>query len=85
MTYIFGNWLKCLRNDQNMWEMTQICGKWLKYVGKRLNYLTNILKMWKMTQRFGKWPKYLGNSLDTWGTAEVFENRLNYVGNGLRI
>ena len=22
MTYIFGNWLKCLRNDQNMWEMT---------------------------------------------------------------
>ena len=34
MTYIFGNWLKCLRNDQNMWEMTQICGKWLKYVVK---------------------------------------------------
>ena len=29
-----------------------------------------------MTQRFGKWPKYLGNGLDTWGTAEVFENRL---------
>ena len=25
MTYIFGNWLKCLRNDKNMWEMTQIC------------------------------------------------------------
>ena len=22
MTYIFGNWLKCLRNGQNMWEMT---------------------------------------------------------------
>ena len=22
MTYIFLNWLKCLRNDQNMWEMT---------------------------------------------------------------
>ena len=30
-----------------------------------------------MTQRFLKWPKYLGNGLDTWGTAEVFENRLN--------
>ena len=45
MTYIFGNWLKCLRNGQNMWEMTQICGKWLKYVGKLLNYLTNGLKM----------------------------------------
>ena len=38
-----------------------------------------------MTQRFGKWPKYLGNGLDTWGTAEVFQKRLYYVGNGLRI
>ena len=65
--------------------MTQICGKWLKYVWKSLNYLTNGLKMWKMTQRFGKWPKYLGNGLGTWGTAEVFEKRINYVGNCLRI
>ena len=65
--------------------MTQICGKWLKYVWKWFNYLTNGLKMWKMTQRFGKWPKYLGNGLDTWDTALVFEKRLSYVGNGLRI
>ena len=49
--------------------MTQICGKWLKYVGKCFNYLTNGLKMWKMTQRFWKWPKYLRNGLDTWDTA----------------
>ena len=49
--------------------MTQMCGKWLKYVGKSLDYLTNGLKMWKMTQRFGRWKKYLGNGLDTWGTA----------------
>ena len=38
-----------------------------------------------MTQRFKKWPKYLGNGLDTWCTALVFEKRLNYLGNGLRI
>ena len=38
-----------------------------------------------MTQRFGKWPKYLGNGLDTLDTALVFEKRLSYVGNGLRI
>ena len=38
-----------------------------------------------MTQRFGKWPKYLGNGLDTWGTALVFENRLSYLGNGVKI
>ena len=68
-----------------MWEMTQICGKWFKYVGKFLNYLTNGLKMWKMTQRFGKWLKYLGNGLDTQDTALAFEERLYYVGNGLRI
>ena len=35
-----------------------------------------------MTQRFWEWPKYLGNGLDTWGTAEVFEKRLYYFGNG---
>ena len=62
--------------------MTQICGKFLKYVEKWLNYLTNGLKMWKMTQRLGKWPKYLGNGLDTWDTALVFEKRLYNVGNG---
>ena len=44
-----------------MWEMTWICGKWLKYVGKWLNYLTNGLIMWNVTWRFGKWPEYLGN------------------------
>ena len=59
--------------------MTQICGKWLKYVGKWLNYLTHGLKMFKMTQTFGKWPKYLGNGLNTWDTALVFEKQLYYV------
>ena len=38
-----------------------------------------------MTQRFRKWPKYLGNGLDTWDSSSVFEMRLYYVGNGLRI
>ena len=49
--------------------MTQICRKWLKYVGKWLNYMTNGLTMWEMPQRFGKWPKYFSNGLDTWDTA----------------
>ena len=38
-----------------------------------------------MTQKFGKWPKYFGNGLDGWDTVLVFEKRLYYVGNGLRI
>ena len=65
--------------------MTSVFGKWLKYVLNFLNYVINGLKMWKMTQRLGKWPKYLGNGLDTWGTSLVFEKRLYYVGNVLRI
>ena len=38
-----------------------------------------------MTQRFGKLAKYLENGLDTWDTPLIFEKRLYYVGNGLRI
>ena len=38
-----------------------------------------------MTQRFRKFPKYFGNGLDTWDRAKLFEKRLYYVGNGLRI
>ena len=46
--------------------MTQICGKWLKYVWKSLKYLTNGLNMWELTERFwemakifGKWLRYM--------------------------
>ena len=49
--------------------MTQIGGKWLKYLRTWLNCLTNGLKMSKITQIFGKFPKYLGNGLDTWDMA----------------
>ena len=52
-----------------MWEVTQICGNWLKYMGKLLIYWTNGLIMWKLTQRFGKFSKYLRNGLGTWDTA----------------
>ena len=38
-----------------------------------------------MTQRFDNSPKYLLNGLDTWDMALVFDKRLYYVGNGLRI
>ena len=54
--------------------MTQICGKWLKYLGKWFNYLTSGFKMWKMAQRFVKWPNYLGNGLDTWGKVKYLRN-----------
>ena len=44
-----------------MWEMTLICGKWLKYVGemtylfdKRLKNVENDLEIWEMAQIFGE-------------------------------
>ena len=39
-----------------MWEMDQICGKWLKY-------LTNCLNMWELTQRYWEMAKILGKWL----------------------
>ena len=42
-----------LTNGLNMWEMTYICGKGLKY-------LRNDYNMWEMTQSCGKWFKYVG-------------------------
>ena len=41
--------------------------------------MENDLEIWEMAKI------YLGNGLDAWDTAGVFENLLNYVGNGLRI
>ena len=43
-----------LTNGLNMWEMTYICSKGLKY-------FTNGLNMWEMTYIFGKGLKYLRN------------------------
>ena len=40
--------------------MTQICGKWLKYGGKRLNYLTNGLKIWEKNLEIWKMAKIFG-------------------------
>ena len=42
-----------------MWELTQRCGKWQKYLGNGKDIVG--------TYRLGKWLKYLGNGLDVWG------------------
>ena len=52
-----------------MWEMTQICLKWLKYVGKRqlfekgLKNVENDLEVWEIAKIFGKWLRYMGHGL----------------------
>ena len=69
MTYIFGNWLKCLRNGQNiwdvdLWEMAQICGEMTYIFG-------NWLKCLKMAKIFGKWLRSVGNGSNMWETAWI--------------
>ena len=41
MALLCWKWLKNLTNFLNMWEMSYICGKWLKHFGKWLKYLEN--------------------------------------------
>ena len=39
-----------LTNGLNMWEMTYIFGKGLKYLRKRLKYVGNDVELWEMAQ-----------------------------------
>ena len=71
MVQIHGARLQCLRNGFTMLEMAY-------EFDKRLKNVENDIEIWEMA-------KILGNGLDTWDTALVFEKRLYYVGNGLRI
>ena len=50
--------------------------------GKRIKYLRNGFTMLKMIEEFDKRLICMGNDVCMW---EVFEKRLDYVGNGLRI
>ena len=65
-------------NDVDLWEMDQICGEMAKLFDKRLKNVENGLDIWEMA-------KYLLYGSDTWNTVLLFEKRLYYVGNGLRI
>ena len=56
---ICGKWLKYLTNGLNVFQMTQISGKWPKYVRKWFKYLTNGLSLWEMTE-------FLKYRLDMW-------------------
>ena len=64
MTYIFGNWLQCLRNGQkyvgndvDLWEMAQIL------FDKRLKNVENDLEIWEISKIFGKWLRYMVHGL----------------------
>ena len=54
--------------------MTQICGKWLKYMG-------NGLSIW--FKYVGIHLEILGNGLNIWKMAEIYEARLKYFRYGI--
>ena len=63
MAQVFEKRLNYVGYDVDLWEVSKMYGKWLKY-------LTNGLNMWKLTQRFYemakiivKWLKYMGHGL----------------------
>ena len=62
MTYMFGNWLNCLRNGQ-------ICGKWRRSVGNVSNMWGNDLIVWQTSLKCGKWLRDLGNGQNNWEMA----------------
>ena len=70
MTYIFGNWLKCLRNglkyvgnDVDLWEMAQIRGEMTKLFDKWLKNVEYDFEIQEMAKIFGKWLRYMGHGL----------------------
>ena len=63
MAQVFEKRLNSVGNDVDLWKVSKIYGKWLKY-------WTNGLNMWELTQRFFematifvKWLKFMGYGL----------------------
>ena len=50
-------------NHIDMWEMTKICVKWLRYLVNGLINWENDLKIWEMAKIFGKLLRYMGHGL----------------------
>ena len=46
---MYGKRLKSVGNDLEIWEISKIFGKWLKYMGNGLKNLRNGISMLQMT------------------------------------
>ena len=64
-----------------MWEVTYVCGKWLKYLRQRLKYMGNDVDMWEMAKICGKWLKYLTNGQINWEMTQRIGKCLKYLRN----
>ena len=52
-----------MRNDVDLWEMSQICGEMTKLFDKRLKNVKNDLEIWEMAKIFGKLLRYMMHGL----------------------
>ena len=59
MAQVFEKLLNYVRNDLDLWEMAQICGKMTKLFDKLLKNVENDLEIWYMAKIFGKWFRYI--------------------------
>ena len=59
MAQVFEKLLNYVRNDLDLWEMAQICGKITKLFDKRLKNVENDLEIWYMAKIFVKWLRYI--------------------------
>ena len=50
-------------NHIDIWEMTKICAKWLRYLANGLINWENDLKIWEMAKIFGKLLRFMGHRL----------------------
>ena len=61
MAQVFEKLLNYVKNDLDLWEMAQICGKMTKLFDKRLKNVENTLEIWYIAKIFGKWLRYMGH------------------------
>ena len=60
---MFEKRLKYVRNDVDLWEMSQIFAKMTLLFDKRLKNVENDLEIWEMAKIIGKWLRYMGHGL----------------------
>ena len=51
-------------NDVDMWEIAEICGKWLEYLTNSLNVAELTERFWKMDKTVVTWLRYMGRGLN---------------------
>ena len=54
---------KYVGNDVDLWEMAEICGKWLKYLTNGFNMAELTERFWEMDKIVVKWLRYMGRGL----------------------